>query len=171
MKTTNETHRSLCRKLAFLGLVGSFAVPSISTATAPLSDSATPIAAADDDSDCEQAIIALEVDVTTGTVYIIDATGSITLTDNDITVYFGSLDQVLIDIQYSTSEWDVEISPSSQPVETLQTRGGALRYWINAENEEYVISSDVIGVTAMMNMTPIIPDIILKPKKDCPPPP
>jgi hypothetical protein len=171
MKTTYHKHRSLCRHSVLFALVGIFAVPSVSTATTSVSDVPTPIAADDDDGDCEQATIALEIDVATGNVYIVDGTGGLTLTDNDINVYFGSRTSVLIDLQYSSSEWEVEITPDVGPTQVRQTRGGALRYWINDQPTQYVFSStDLSGMSTMMDMTPVVPDIIIRPKKNCPPP-
>lgn len=164
MKTTTTKYRNI----RFLALLGLFAVPSIGAATP--SEETSPVAAADDDTDCEQSVVALDIDVTTGDVYLIDRAGGLTLTDNDITAYFGSLTTVLVDLQFSSGDWDVTISPTNGPVQTRRTRGGALRYWINADPSAYTFSAtSVSGASTMMNMTPVVPDIIIRPKKTCPP--
>jgi hypothetical protein len=171
MKNTNNKHRNL--RLVLLGLVGIFAVPSVSTATTPVSEVPAPIAATDDDdSDCEPTVVAFEVDTSTGDVYLVNANGGLTLTDNEIDVYFGDLTNVLIDIEYSSGDWAVDITPDGGSTVTRNTRGGSLRYWISDQPEAYVFSSVFNSpMSTMMNMTPVVPDIIIKPKKDCPPPP
>lgn len=161
----------LPHRIALFGaIVGLLTLPSISGATTPLSlDEPQPIVA-DDDPPCEQAVIALEVDVSTGEVFLVDATGGLTLTDNDINVYFGTLTSVLIDIEYTSGEWDVDITPSGEATETHTTRGGSLRYWIYDDYDSYTFSStESVEMSTMMNMTPVVPDIIIRPKKECPP--
>ncbi|PRQ04336.1 hypothetical protein ENSA5_08450 [Enhygromyxa salina] len=170
--TIKNTH-NLPRRLALLGLFAALAVPAVSTAAPLTSDQPTPIAAGDDDDDppCETAVIALEIDVTTGDVYIVDPTGGLTLTDNSLNIYFGTLSQVLIDIEYTSGNWEIDVTPDDETTETYQTRGGTLRYYITDDYDEYVLSSTELtgAASTMMNMTPFIPDIILQPDKDCPP--
>jgi hypothetical protein len=164
MKTTVKSHY----RLTLLTLISAFAMPSVGTAKPPTPEETQPIAADDDDPPCESAVVALEVDVATGDVYIVNATGGLTLTDNDIDVYFGKLDTVLVDIEFSSGEWEVDITPNGDPTEINYTRGGALRYWIDSDHTSYLFSSTYLSA---MNMTPVVPDIIIRPKKDCPPPP
>ncbi len=167
MKNTHRMYRHY-PTLGLLGLVGIFALPSVGSATAPEFEVQDPIEATDD---CKQSVIALDLDVTTGDVYLVDSSGGLTLTDNDIPAYFGSSTTMLVDLQFSSGDWDVVISPVNGPVQTRRTRGGALRYWINDQPSAYTFSSvQVSGASTMMNMTPVIPDIVIKPKKDCPPP-
>ncbi len=170
----NNKHRNLILRLLLVAPVGAFALPTVGSAAplasaAPLEiDEPQPIALDDDDPPCEQTVIALEVDVSTGEVFLVDATGGLTLTDNEINIYFGALTTVLIDIEYSASEWDVDVTPDGQPTESYLTRGGSLRYWIDDSVSEYVFSST--EWTGASTMTPVIPDIILTPIDDCLPP-
>jgi hypothetical protein len=165
MKTTVKRHY----RLTLLALISAFAMPSVGTAKPP--EETQPIAATGDDDDppCESAVVALEVDVATGDVYIVNATGGLTLTDNDISVYYGSLPSIiLVDIEYSSGEWELEVTPNGDPSETYYTRGGSVRYWMNTDHTSYVFSSTYLSA---MNMTPVVPDIIIRPKPDCPPSP
>ena len=172
MKIQNKTQRNLPGHLALLGLVGALVVPSVSTAATLVPDVTAPVAAADDDSDCAPTVVALQIDVSTGEVYIVNAVGGLTLSDNQITVHFGSQTSVLIDIEYSSGDFEVEISPAGGSTVVRSTRGGALRYKISDQISEYVFSSTALaGMSTMMNMTPVVPDIIIMPDKDCPPPP
>lgn len=172
MKASNYKHRHLHRHLALLGLVGALAVPAVSTATPLVLDVPAPVAAGTDDTACAPTVVALEIDVSTGQVYIVNAAGRLTLTDNDITVHFGSLTGVIIDIEYSSGEFEVEVSPAGGSTVVRTTRGGALRYKISDQPAEYVFSSNALaGISPMMNMTPVVPDIVIRPKKDCPPSP
>lgn len=170
MNKTN-INPTFSRNLAVLGLLGTIAVPTTSIATTP-SDPA-PIAA-DADPDCEQSTVQLEVDVATGDVYLVDfSTGNLELTDNDINIYFGSLGDVLIKIHYSSSDWLVGITPEGDPPVTYQTTNGWVRYSISPDFESYTFSSTEVSsmsASTMMNMTPVLPDIVLRPKKTCPPP-
>jgi len=170
MNSKKTMFRSI-RFFTLLGVVCAFATaPSVRAAPILDSESPAPIAAADDD--CKQSVIALDLDVTTGDVYLVDSAGGLTLTDNDIPAYFGSSTTMLVDLQFSSGEWDVVISPVNGPVQTRRTRGGALRYWINDQPSAYTFSSiQVSGASTMMNMTPVVPDIVIRPKKDCPPSP
>jgi hypothetical protein len=168
MNTIIKNHRRSFLRFALLGLVGAFALPSVGNATAPGSNEIDPTAAAE----CPppSSTIVLEVDVATGYVYYIDASGSVTtLVDNELDVYVGTLGSVLVDMEYSTGEWEVEISPSGGTTQVRRTRGGTLRYWMNTAPDEYLFSSTALAATAMM--TPVVPDIVIRPKKDCPPPP
>jgi hypothetical protein len=172
MHTSNNNHRSFFR-FALLGLLSAFALPSVGNATTPASSEVTPIAADDDDDDdCPppKSTIVLEVDVSTGYVYVVGDTGGLTLlADNELEVYVGALDPVLVDIQYSSGEWAVEVSASGGSTLTYPTRGGALRYWMDTDSEEYLFSATPLAAMTMMNMTPVEQDIVIMPKKICPP--
>jgi hypothetical protein len=170
MKTQHNMHRNLPGHLALLGLVGALVVPSVSAAASLVPGVPAPVAASDDDNDCAPAVVALQIDVSTGEVYIVNDVGGLTLTDNQITVHFGSQTSVIVDIEYSSGDFEVEISPAGGSTVVRSTRGGALRYKISDKISEYVFSStELAGMSAMMNMTPVVPDIIILPKKDCPP--
>ncbi|NJK31655.1 MAG: hypothetical protein HC927_04135 [Deltaproteobacteria bacterium] len=168
MKTQANTHRRSYLRLALLGLAV-FALPAISSAT-PILDEANSIAA---ENECPppKSTIVLELDVTTGDVYMVDETGGLTLVTGDIEVYVGTLSSVLVDLEYSSGNWEVDVTPDGQPTQTNQTRGGALRYWLDTDYSEYLFSStELTGMSTMMNMmTPVVPDIVIKPGKNCPP--
>lgn len=175
MNNTNDKHSNVSRRLALLTLVSAFAVPAISTATTPTDEATTPTIevtspVAATDTACGQSTVALEVNVSTGEVYLVDSSG-VTLTDNEINVYMDSTSEVLIDIEYSSSEWDVDITPDNEPTESYLTSGGSLRYFITSDYAAYEFVSTE-HVSTMMNMTPVVPTIIIKPKDpkpDCPP--
>jgi hypothetical protein len=170
--TINTKHRTTRRRLTILGLLGALAVPAIGTATpTPSEMEPAPIAATDPD--CEQSTVNLELDVTTGKVYLVDpSTGNLTLIDNDINVYFGSLGHVLIVLHYSSSNWNVTVTPDEDPPVTYGTTNGWLRYSITSDFEMYTFSSsEQSSMSSMANMTPVVPDVIIRPIKTCPPPP
>lgn len=167
-------HRNVTRHIAAFGLLGVLAVPATGAASSPeaLEIEPAPIAAADDP-DCEQATVQLEIDVATGLVYLVDpSTGHMTLTDNDINVYFGSLGDVIIKVHYTSSNWAVSITPDDDPTVTYRTTNGWLRYSIAPEFEQYVFHSTHLStMSAMSTMTPVVPDVIIRPIKTCPPSP
>ena len=170
MKHSNKNIRSLTRHLGLLGLFTALAVPSVSAATPTTTEETTPIAAADDP--CEQAVVALQLDVDSGLVYLVEGTALTLIDDNELNIYFGRLTSVVVDLEFTTGEWEVEISPTGSATEIHYTRGGALRYTITDDPDEYLFSFTELssGASTMMNMAPILPDIILQPDKDCPPP-
>jgi hypothetical protein len=175
MNTTLKNHRNSFICCALLGLAGVFAVPSVGSATTPVSNEAAPTAATDDDDDDDcpppKSTIVLEIDASTGQAYIVGDTGGLTLlANNELEVYVGALDPVLVDIQYSSGEWAVEVSASGGSTQTYPTRGGALRYWMDTDSEEYLFSATPLAAMTMMNMTPVEPDIVIRPTKNCPPP-
>jgi hypothetical protein len=141
MKTQHNMHRNLPGHLALLGLVGALVVPSVSAAASLVPGVPAPVAASDDDNDCAPAVVALQIDVSTGEVYIVNDVGGLTLTDNQITVHFGSQTSVIVDIEYSSGDFEVEISPAGGSTVVRSTRGGALRYKIsdkgNVRNDEH----------------------------------
>lgn len=173
-KQSNNHHRNITRRLALCGLLGTLALPATGTASTPdaLALEPSPIAAADDP-DCEKSTVQLEVDVATGLVYLVDPnTGNLTLTDNDINVYFGSLGDVIIMIHYSSSNWAVTVTPDQDPPVTYRTTNGWVRYSIAPDFGQYVFSSTELSTMSEMSaMTPVVPDIVIRPKKDCPPSP
>lgn len=174
MKNSNIAHSNVTRRFAVLGLLGTLIIPATGSASAPeaIGIEPAPIAAADDP-DCEQSTVKLEIDVATGLVYLVDpVTGNMTLTDNDINVYFGELGDVLVMLHYTSSNWAVSITPDDDPTVTYSTTNGWLRYSIAPEFDQYTFSSTWLSsMSAMMNMTPVVPDIVIRPKKDCPPSP
>jgi hypothetical protein len=174
MTTISKNHRRSFIGFALLGFVSAFALPSVGNANTPASNEVTPTAATDtdDDDDCPppKSTIVLEVDVSTGFVYIVGDTGMLTiLTNNELDAYVGALDPVLVDIQYSSGEWLVEVSASGGSTQSYKTRGGALRYWMDTDSVEYLFSATPLAAMTMMNMTPVEPDIVIRPTKDCPP--
>jgi hypothetical protein len=115
--------------------------------------------------------VTVQIDTLTGDVYVVEG-GTLTLTDNEIPVYFGEQSRVLLILQYTVGEWEVEISSEGSPTETFETSGGSLRYFIEPDHNDYVIASDEAqsGASTMMNMAPIPPgDIIIMPQPTCPP--
>ncbi len=155
-------------RLLTLGLLGAFLMPASATATLPAE---ADLQCAMDE--CAESIVTIQVDTLTGDVYLVDNdTGALTLTDNEIPVYFGSQSRVLLNLQYTVGEWEVEISPQGGTSETFETVGGSLRYFIEADNGEYLFSSEEAqqGASTMASMAPVPPgDIILMPEPTCPP--
>src|SRR5690606_15415438 len=95
-----------------------------------------------DNPPCESSTVRLEVDVSTGLIYLVDpATGNLTLTDNDLTVSFGDLGHVVVMLHYTSSDWNVVVTPDADPPRTYATTNGWLRYSITDDVEEYVFSS------------------------------
>ena len=175
MKHINKNHRGVSRRLALIGLFAALTLPSVSSATNPVTpttDEVTPITAATD-APCEQNVVGLKIDTSTGVVYLVDSAGDIPLDEDELNVYFGALTAVVLDLEFTTGEWEVEISPTGSSTEVYYTRGGALRYIITDTPDEYVLSfteQSTGASTRMMNMAPVIPIIIVKPDKNCPPP-
>lgn len=169
MKHTNKNYRNVSRRLALVGLFAALGLPSVSAATTPGTDEVTPSAAMDDP--CGEAVVALEIDVESGLVYRVTAAGNELVVDG-LDVYLDSLDRVLIDLELTSGEWEVEISPTGSPTEVYYTSGSALRYTINEDHEEYLLSFTELssGASTMMNMGPIVPDLPIRRRKECPPP-
>ncbi|MFV8753553.1 hypothetical protein ACNOYE_23620 [Nannocystaceae bacterium ST9] len=162
-----DKSRSL-RHLTLIGVVGLIAGPSIGAA-ANQSDPLAPIAAADPDCD-EKSSISLEIDVATGKIYLDEGNQGLTLIDDDLDVYFGSLTNVDVILQFSTGEWIVALEPENGAVQSRQTVGGVVRHRIGLGTSKYVLSSAASSQqSTMLNMTPVVPDIVLRPKPDCPP--
>ncbi len=128
-----------------------------------------PIAAADDD--CAKSVVEIDIDVETGLVHAFDGTRWTTLA-GDLVVYTGGLEEVTLDIHYSTGEWIAAVSADDGRPVRLATMQGALRVGLDAGAQRVVISSTARdqGASAMLAMTPVVPDVIIRPDKDCPPP-
>lgn len=158
--------KTIGRRAALLTLAGLFAAPSLSAAQTNSTDEQYLFTANDDDDPpCGQAVVALEIDTTTGDVYIVDgATGGLTLTDNDITVSFGTMTSVTLDIEYTSGDWEVDITPSGGTTQTYFTRGGSLRYKLTTIPGSYTIESNPLDPQA----TPVVP-IVIQPQPECPP--
>lgn len=174
MQKNNRSHTT-SRRLAVFGLLATLALPA--TGTAGTSDAFAPETlppapiAADADPDCEQSTVTLEIDVATGNVYLVNpTTGNLTLTDNDINVYFGSLGHVLIMLHYTSSNWAVSVNADNGAPTTYRTTNGWLRYSITDEVALYRFTSTwMSSMSAMSTMTPVVPDIVIRPKPTCPP--
>lgn len=164
--------RNASRRIFIFGLLAAFAVPMTGSASTPVPVELAPFAAADDP-DCQKSTVNLELDVTTGNVYLVNPdTGNLTLTDNDINVYFGTLGHVVVVLHYTSGEWMTTITPDGDPTVTYRTTNGWLRYSITDDYDQYVFhSSPRSTASTMSSMTPVVPDIVIRPKKDCPPSP
>lgn len=169
IKINNPHHRNISRRLAACGVLLALAAPTTVTATPDVNELAPTAAAADP---CEKSTVQIEVDVATGNLYLVDpATGNMTLTDNDITVGFGSLGHVVVAIHYSSSNWAVTVAPDGGSPVTYRTTNGWMRYSISDQVDHYVFSSTELSTfSAAANMTPVVPDIIIRTDTDCPPP-
>lgn len=174
MHKHNHPHNT-SRRLALFGLLATLALPATGTAGTPEafdpeSLPPAPIAAADDP-DCDQSTVTLEIDVATGNVYLVNpTTGNLTLTDNDINVYFGSLGHVVIVLHYTSSNWAVSVAADNGAPTTYRTTNGWLRYSITDEVSLYRFSSTWLSsMSTMSSMTPVVPDIVIRPKPTCPP--
>ncbi len=159
-------------RLPAFGLLAALvAVPSIGMATTPATNSSQPVPASNDPA-CGQAVVTIEIDVATGNLSLIDPdTGTSTSTDDDITVSFDSQEHVVVVLQYTSSDWDVTITPDDDPALSYGTNNGVLYYTISTDVDSYLIESseDTSSSSSMMNFAPVVPDIILRPKKECPP--
>lgn len=170
----NKQHVNMYRNasihIALCGLLGLVTAPATGSATAPVTQEPSPMVA---DPDCDEAQIHLELDVTTGNVYKVDPeTGNLTLIDNDIDAYFGSLGHVVVVLHYSSSNWNVTITPEGKSPVTYRTTSGWLRYSISDEITKYTFASTPVSLmSSMSSMTPVVPDVIIRPKPDCPPSP
>jgi hypothetical protein len=165
MTTTNKNHRRTLFRFALLGVIGALVLPSVGNASTA-SNETSPTAVGE----CPppKNTIVLEIDVATGDAYVVDETGGLTqIVDNELDVYVGTLSSVLVDLQYSSGDYAVEISASGGSTTTRNTRGGALRYWMNTAYSEYVFDATSLAVM----MTPVEPVIVIRPSKDCPPTP
>lgn len=174
MQKNNHRHAK-SHRLAIFGLLATLALPATSTAGTPeVFDPEmlppAPVAAADDP-DCNQSTVSLEIDVATGNVYLVNpTTGNLTLTDNDINVYFGSLGHVVIQLHYTSSNWAVSVAADNGIPTTYRTTNGWLRYSITDEVQLYRFRSTWLSsMSAMSSMTPVVPDILIRPKPTCPP--
>lgn len=168
MKHNEHGSHLVSRSIVAAGLLVAVAVPSVGTATEPGAQGApaTPATA----TSCAQSTVNLEIDVATGDIYYVDpTTGTLTLTDDELDVYFGSLGHVLLVIHYTSGEWNVSVTPDADPTVTYQTNNGWLRYSIDDDFEHYVFASSEASSTAAMNMTPVVADLDIKIKKHCPP--
>jgi hypothetical protein len=170
-KINKLEHHHTSLRIAAFALLGAVVTPATGTAMPTSGDVEPAPFAAADDPDCEQAQVNLEIDVATGNVYLVNPnTGNLTLTDNDINVYFGSLGHVVVVIHYSSSNWDVSITPDDDPTRTYRTTNGWLRYSITDDFAKYTFaSSEQSSMSTMANMTPVVPDIVIRPKPTCPP--
>jgi hypothetical protein len=171
--STSNTSSVQRRFLATFGLLGAIVAPATGGAVPTLDTSEPSPFAAADDPDCEQSQVHLEIDVTTGNVYLVNPnTGNLTLTDNDINVYFGSLGHVVILLHYNTGNWNVTVTPDSDPPVTYRTTNGWFRFTITDNFQQYTVSSsEQSSASTMASMTPVVPDIVIRPKPTCPPSP
>lgn len=169
MNTKYQTKPWSSRCLAIFGLLTIGAVPAVATALETATNQTAPIAALD--AHCEQATVEVEVDVATGNFYYINpVTRNLTLIQDDLNVYFGSLGHVVLVIHYTSGEWEVEVTPDSDPSVTYQTNNGSLRYSLDDDFAEYIFSSTALSSASVMaTMTPVVPDFPIKIKRECPP--
>lgn len=164
----NEPMRtSITRGLAVLGLLCTIAASPTGTAamTEPEAESSTSM------DDCAESSISIQVDTLTGDAYVVDPNGSV-LIDDDLTVYFGGQSRVLLDLEFTSDEWEVSITADGSVIHTMETTGGRLRYFLRDSYTEYVISATEAqsGASSMMNLAPVPPaDIIIVPDSDCVP--
>lgn len=171
MNSKHENNRHAFLPLALLGLIGGLALPSIGNATPIVIDEPTPIAV--DKDDCEEkSVVSLTLDVSTGDLYMLDDTGTPTLvTNNEIDVYVGTLSMLVVDLAYTSDEWIVDVVPLGGTAMSYYTSDGELSYWADTSVDEYeFISNEISGMSTMMNMHPILPDIVIRPRRLCPPP-
>ncbi|MFO0634773.1 MAG: hypothetical protein U0168_18165 [Nannocystaceae bacterium] len=111
------------------------------------------------------------MDLDTGLIHAFDGTSWTTL-DGELVLHTGDADAVAVEIHYSSGEWVASIATDAGTSTRVETSRGVARFWLDADAQRAVISSSPRrdGAAAMTAMTPVVPDIILRPKPDCPPP-
>ena len=101
MKHSNKHTHSLTRSLGLLGLLGALALPSVSAAAPPTVEQAPHLAATD--APCEQAVIALQLDVVSGLVYLVEGTVLTLIDDDELNIYFGQMMTVVVDLEFTAA--------------------------------------------------------------------
>ncbi len=150
-----------------IGLAALLASPSIVVASESLE---TIEASPATDTECGESTVQIEVDVVNGSVYYVDPdVGNVLLDDDTLYVNFGSQGHVVLNIHYTSSEWDVDITPDEDPTVTYGTSNGWLRYSISSSYDEYVFeSTEDTSMSSMMTMVPVVPTIRIRTRAGCP---
>ncbi|KIG17273.1 Endo-1,4-beta-xylanase A precursor [Enhygromyxa salina] len=162
----------LSRPAAVIGLLAALGLPSVVVAAAPKIQDVAPISAATD-APCEASVIEMRIDTSTGDAYLVTANGDILIDADELNVYFGEATSVALDIEFTSAQWEVEVSPTGASTQYYYTSGGTARFNITAAPDEYVLSFNEVtsGSSARMNMAPVVPVIVVTPEQDCPTPP
>lgn len=140
--------------------------PLLSPAAAR-AEAAAPAPAAD--KDCDEAKVEIDIDIDTGLVHAFDGNQWITL-DGDLVVYTGGAETVPVALHDSSGEWLVAVATDGGAPVRVETNRGVAQLSIDGDAERVVISSSARR-NAAAAMTPVVPDIIIRPKPDCPPSP
>lgn len=154
--------------ITWLGALVVLALPVPSSATSPGPLAPTRVTA----DPCEESTVQLDIDVATGDVYYIDPDTGVPqlLSNNQLDVHFGDLGHVLVLLHYTNYEWNVSVTPDSDPTVTYGTDDGWLRFAIDDDYDQYLVtSSQDFSASAMASMTPVVPDIVITVDTDCPP--
>lgn len=155
----NTIHRTLAL-VSLFGIVAGIAIPAISHASSHAPEAKLA-------GDCpETSSIVLELDVMTGKVYRVE-NNNYQLVGSELTVYTGSLSLLRVDLHYSSGKWETEVSSSGGSTRTYETSSGAVRLWLGNAAGEHLIASTLLSAM----MTPVVPDIVIRSKPDCPPSP
>ena len=124
---------------------------------------ATPaFALAGDDDDCDEAIVSIDVDVASGeaTAYRVDGSSTVCSSENCTWTSTTS-----VTLQFSTLDWDVLVNPAKGRAWSQSTVRGATYVRMKAAAGAHALTFEPQGPE-----TPVVPDIILQPDKNCPPP-
>ncbi len=166
MNDDNPRHHILITTAA-CGLFVALGMPAPSAATVPgaVERAPSPMAA----QVCGESTVYIEIDTATDTIYYLDPSSeNLVELEGDLEVAFGSLGHVVLDIEYSSSEWNVIVEPDDDPPVTYTTTNGGLRYSMSTDIEEYEFtSSEVSSVSTMTTMVPTIPNFKIRPRKSC----
>jgi hypothetical protein len=158
----SSSMHTLCLLLALLATV---------PPTAASADRLTPTAVAADD-DCVKATVQIEIDAVSGHVRVFDGRAWADA-DGDIEIPTGALSHVTLEVRYTEGEWIAAFSADGGQAVRVQTSGGVVRHALRADVGRIELSSRWAGpspqATAMVQMTPVVPDVIVRPKKSCPP--
>ena len=159
------------RCLGLLGLRGALVLPSTGAAAIGHDrDRAESVPAMDE---CAESAVVIQIDTLDGGIYMLDPqTGDMNRVENEIPVYFGGRSQLVVELEYTAGDWEVEVSSQGGTEETVGTTNGTRRYVLELDNGDYVFTTneDQRDASTMMNMAPVPPgEIIIMPEPTCPP--
>ncbi|PRQ04883.1 hypothetical protein ENSA7_50560 [Enhygromyxa salina] len=172
MLHTSWNHHTLPQFIVLTGIIATLGQPAVSDASPSETHEITSTPAATD-APREQAVLGLKIDTWTGDAYLITATGDVLIDDGELNVCFGTLSAIVLDLEFTSTEWEVEVSPTGESTQSYYTSGGALRLSIVEDPDEYVLAfTEVTSYSStMMTVVPNIPVVVVKPDRDCPHPP
>ena len=119
---------------------------------------------------CAQSKITLVLVAETGEVFMRTTAGLVPIFEGPLRVGFGSLDELDVVFEFTTGDWDVEVSGVEYSTSLIATQGSIATLTVYEPVVPGAVDTYVVGFDPLdPQQLPTVPTLVIETSKQCPP--